>query len=458
MSKDDFGKYMALIEPVEAEMGAEPDREAGYLVDAVPLRELRALAEGSAERRRVPVRTLALRTRIPLLADRQEPSWVQITVSEDQVGADRLVPAEHIISDSDGRLGQQFFVGVDDQAPSPAMLKGLRRASRLDWVQDAEVDQISEALRASSRHASAVAVYDVGQASMAALVNSAEHPVMFFDLGWPLAFNSKSRPTNALFDPLVTLDKNPAPVVLSHLDWDHWGYAIESGYARKDEDAGGWVTEPKYRLSALSRVWLTKRPEFSRHKLGPSHIHFMQTLANISASSSSGAGLLFWPKRRRMIRIGDIVIAKNRPRAGSPSTASFRRNNESLSILVRSGGAAALLCGDADYPSIPPSLKKKLTAMVAPHHGGRTSPDEMPFPIGHGRMVMSTYPGCYRSIPSQDVLDEAAEKGWRVAFTYDRSPCVRCNQAHGNRLVRLSQTPRCGCGAVPKAGLCIRRL
>lgn len=117
-----------------------------------------------------------------------------------------------------------------------------------------------------------------------------------------------------------------------------------------------------------------------------------------------------------------------------------------------------LLCGDADYTSIPDCYKQGLTGLVAPHHGGAITPGSTPNAVGHGRMVFSTYKGCYSNVPSSDTAAEARKMGWRISETSDRRKCNRGHCVRGNRLIRLGCTPECGCGKVVANCLCLSQL
>ncbi len=285
-----------------------------------------------------------------------------------------------------------IFVRVIAESAASSSLSTLSRLARAAETPDATRSSIS-ALLETSRYPAAVAIYDVGQGNMNAVVDAYEHPLVFFDLGWPLSFNKKSILLHSDFSPLAPSFCSTIPVVLSHLDWDHWGYAIQSGRAVRDARTGAWRTEPTYRQAALDRAWIMQRPRLKRHSLGPSHINFFQTLAN-QPFVAGKTGLHIWPRNVRRIKSKFLEIYACKPAHPSSSNRSaFLRNNEALAMKVRHNQAAVLLCGDADYPSIPLRFKRALTGLVAPHHGGSTTSGSMPNPIGHGRMVMLTFGG-----------------------------------------------------------------
>ncbi|NTV70429.1 MAG: hypothetical protein HGA71_09810 [Azonexaceae bacterium] len=393
-------------------------------------------------------------------------NYLQITVTRSPQEGDSWFEARSVGVGREDNEGFPLYVRLDDAAPNERAVKTLKAIAEFSHVPDMKKD--SDTFSLDDDTSLSVAVYDVGQASFNALVNEFEHPVLFFDFGWPAKFNAFSRPqTSSDFNPLspeTSSDLLPAPVVLSHLDWDHWAYAYLSGQAKWDKAIGAWKTEPKYRSEALMRPWLMRRPQFTRHNLGPSHIHFVDALSKITLPSGAKA-LHFWPKRTRVLNLGSGKVFCCRPIKGAPKSAAFLRNNQGLGLLVsdKTSGARVLFPGDADYPSIPLFAKQQLTGLVAAHHGGKVSVGSVPNATSHGRMVLSVFPGSYSNIPHSDVEDEAYIKGWRIAKTSDRIPCFRFAPSGkkiqcGNRLIRLSETPECTCNGVPNGCLCISKL
>lgn len=381
------------------------------------------------------------------------PGWFGIQISEG--GAPQLQGFE-AVAPSFGvgdRRDLSLQIGLAPWEVPRQHLKLLKRIGNLDALPESTPAEIADILRIGNL--AAIAVYDIGQGSLSALVDEHEHPMLFFDLGWPLPFNEWTQPPTPKFDPFVQFHYLPS-VVLSHLDFDHWGYAIESGRAKWDPSRQYWLTQPIYRQQAMARPWLMRRPSVKRHKLGAWHLHFALTLAQSKLPNNRPA-LHIWPERRSKISVGPVTVFKCTNRSGRTAKPAYLRNNESLGLHVRKGPAQALLCGDADYPSIPQRYKRHLTGVVAPHHGGATTRGTMPDAIGHGRMVMSTHQSAYPSIPHPAVLSEARKLGWSIARTDDRFSCPRCQADHGHRMIRLGQTPHCGCNGVDGAQLCIAK-
>lgn len=424
--------YVAVVDALEVQPDGSETEQTRWILDAIPcttLDQLSALEDSGASRTETPAIDFFLLTlqggknvtrQIPRLN-----GYVHVTVSRQSRGGDDEITAFATVLNGIDNDNIRYFVRIRKAPPSKRHIKTLEEVSKFSHIADSG----NLSLFGLSEDAVAVAVYDVGQGSMCALVDVNEHPLMFFDLGWPLSLFPKSIPaTHSHFNPFpaaLNSQELPTPVVLSHLDWDHWAYAYKSGSARWDKKIGAWKTIAEYKPEAMARPWLMRRPDFRRHELGGSHIHFVQTLAKAKVNSSPA--LHFWPKGKRSARLGLITVFSCSPATKTPKTASFLRNNQGLGMLINDiqSGARVLLAGDADFPSIPSFAKKRLTGLVATHHGGKVTPGSIPIATGHGRMVISAYPKCYSNIPHPDVEIEAKEGGWQIAYTSQRRPCFR---------------------------------
>jgi len=380
--------------------------------------------------------------------------WISISVTHSDPNEESSFPALAIEFGEEVPRSQKFWVRLSHDRPTIMETNFIAKLADVQIESEFSINDFGVPLRG---HKFGIAVYDVGQANFCALVNEYEHPLAFFDIGWPASFNLKSAPKKIVsFDPFA-LDQmeRPAPVILSHLDWDHWGFAFQSGKAVWDK-RGFWKSQVIYRKNALNRPWLLRRPRFKRHKLGMSHIHLMHTLRSTILPDGTRA-LKLWPTKTASLKWGPCTVIRCNPKHGSKKSIPFLRNNESLAMLVEdaTNGARVLLCGDADYPSIKNIYRQRLIGLVAPHHGGNISANSTPVALGLGRMVFSTFPGCYSSVPSKITKTEARLHGWRISNTSDRFTCTRGHCTRGNRLIRLEITPRCTCNRVPAACLCL---
>lgn len=454
-------EYFASIEVIDGEI------ESGVrvIIDAIPrgvITELKALSpEQAVEHFEKTFAFLLLTTKFsPELAALlvNTKNWASLSLTHIDPRDENAIEAQSVdfSNDEDG-TGQTFWIKVEHKEVPKRELSVLVSLAEVAFLADCDtLDCLGEPH--SIDEYGGIAVYDVGQANLCAVVDMNEHPILFFDLGWPLPFNKRSARPHGPFDPFI-LDApdTKTPIVLSHLDWDHWGFAYKSGQARYDNKRGFWKSEVSYHDEIMSRPWLMRRPRFHRHKLGPSHIHLVLTLSQTPLEDLTPA-LKIWPAKRSRMDWGACTIIRCSPEPGTITTPAFLRNNESLALMAASTSSQykVLLCGDADYPSIGASYKRSLTGIVAPHHGGSVTPWSIPPASGVGQMVMSTYPGCYSNVPSVNTETEARDKGWEIRKTCNRRHCHGSCDNNGNQLIELGPyQPECGCGQVPRGGLCL---
>lgn len=459
--------YYASIETVVNDGDTQNDF-ATIVIDAIPKSSAVALRNLDANRvledldRYFPVFMLTAKLEMKLANELVDNTgWIELSISTDSHGEEASFQASSITFEGDEEQAEViFWVRVRSTSVAKRNLSALAAIAEFRTVSDAT--ELTLRPFDCAKEAAGVAVYDVGQASFCALVDQNEHPLMFFDLGWPLPYNKRSLRLPGPFSPLhESLQRNgPQPVVLSHLDWDHWGFAIQSGQAKFDLRNGHWLTVPEYKADALRRPWLMRRPRFHRHKLGPSQIHFLLTLS-ITFLPDGTRALTFWPAKRSRLSFTNYTVIRCSPAHGGRTDFAYLRNNESLALTAKLEQRIekVLLTGDSDYPSIPVNHLRALTGISAPHHGGAITRHSTPAAPPHSRMVRSTYPGCYQSVPSHLAETEATNQGWEIHDTNDRSLChceLRCN-THGNKLIPLSvDIPKCSCGNVPSFGLCLR--
>ncbi|HEP9605354.1 TPA: hypothetical protein VDV81_005152 [Pseudomonas aeruginosa] len=303
----------------------------------------------------------------------------------------------------------------------------------------------------------AVAVYDVGQGNCNAIVDIHEHPRIFFDLGWAPNFHRSTRPSE-IPDLFRCSAHAFAPVVLSHWDMDHWSYAI----ARSTYDPGSLTTKHEWHKNALNRFWIARAPEVERHQLGPLALTFYRALTKKQLLLGLSA-ILLWPNGTKRIQFSGGWLEACSPKDGKPAD----RNNSGLAMFVQPNPQTGpiLLTGDADFPSIPSLAVKRpkaLAGMVAPHHGARISPDDVPRPKSGSpaQVVVSVGKDNTYGHPKQDAIDAYLEHGWLPLLTQDRFDCPRCGvrHKHGNTLLKFtgdSSDPQCGCWCVPEGNLCL---
>ena len=447
-------EYLSAIDMRDEGIDLKEARSCTVTFDAIPIQSLGFLSTASPQQiSSDPDKALSF-----LLLEAQIPSavfelamsfggWCSILVSEIPIVGEGFYEATAIQFADDGQelVPKILYVKIKTSAPDAAYLRVLKRVTECRHHPNAPLD----ALEGQPKNDLFVAVYDVGQASMCAIIGSDYKPRAFFDFGWPISVKRWSLPSCQGFDPLAEDDPlSPAPVFLSHLDWDHWGYAYKSGRAKRDQD-GIWTTHVIYRSGALERPWIMRRPS-DKMKLGISHVHLLFSLQNQLLQDGSEA-LKFWPSARTQLQWGSCILFPCDPVPGAHD-AKYLRNNRALGMLVENYASPyyrrVLLCGDADYTSIATKYKRNLGGIVAPHHGGRVTPKSIPAPDRdvdkYRYMVFSTHERCYSQIPSTDTITEARGLGWEISRTDERVKCCCGTGERRNRWFSLASTPSPG--------------
>lgn len=184
-----------------------------------------------------------------------------------------------------------------------------------------------------------IRIRDVGQASFITLENEEGKAIMHFDAGIPTPFNAHTVTKRVLKK--IRID--PAPVLISHWDWDHIHAGLSFSVMQKLE----WVAPDQ--------------------PIGPSAARLAQMLA-------AQGTLAIWPQGKKL-RFSFGLVAQ----------CNGKSNLNDSGIAVRVSLAKkynALLPGDAAHKVIPTSLRRRLTALVCTHHGGKLAPlDTPPKPI-----------------------------------------------------------------------------
>lgn len=228
-----------------------------------------------------------------------------------------------------------------------------------------------------------LAVYDIGQGSASALLDSGRIPTLFYDLGCGMGRNNPTRPSQIVFD----WTRDPI-IILSHWDGDHW--------------AAGNVD-----LRALSRTWIAPKQPSST-----THVTFANDILRAGGRVLIwGQGLALSPLQRH-----NVSITLDRCR-GTDS------NGSGLAMLVSNNAIVDghwLLTGDAGYAQMPFTVPQNLTAIVVPHHGAamHRRNNGVPGPAtSYRRSVYSFGPDNRHgrtsiSHPASNTVDDHSAQGW----------------------------------------------
>jgi beta-lactamase superfamily II metal-dependent hydrolase len=235
-------------------------------------------------------------------------------------------------------------------------------------------DALATLVSAVDRGDLRITALDVGQAACVAF-STGSRTFGYFDVGAPMFFNKRSFPRR--FRHTIA---DRGFVILSHWDFDHFALAFQ--------------------YPELKRLkWFA--PE---QPVGPNTARFQRSL---------GSRLKFVS--------GDIDLGKLLLKRCS-GTSPRDRNSTGYAARIELDDAGILLPGDADYQSIPSTIKIGANRLMMPHHGGTgTAP---PAPGGSAKAIaVASYglPNTYHH-PDENQVDAHRRAGWRIRRT----------AAHGN--------------------------
>lgn len=330
-------------------------------------------------------------------------------------------------------------------------------------------------------HSLSVGVYDVGQGSASALVDDAEHPRVFFDVGKPIWPFNYTRPKHLpdFFHCDATKgstygDWCNAPVILSHWDFDHWAGVLKSAYVYKVN--GKKTAKLTLVPHALERYWIV--PNQEHLNLGPTHVELIRQLAKSVNPLTNMTALQYWPKTLSQVRFTHGVVVKAVPDPGAGTSTAAQRNNSGLVLMLTrpqvpqsADSGWILLPGDARRESIPVDLDAmSLIGMVVSHHGGVNGsvPAAAPWPG-----ATSLNPNIVCSVgqakpsgekpyghPDPVALSTHQARGWdSVTFTFNKMTPASSSKSLGNYCLSFdSSQPRCDCDCIGSSNLSLNRI
>lgn len=235
--------------------------------------------------------------------------------------------------------------------------------------EDAEDGEVAEALPWIPQDLDAVAVYDVGQGSCAAVIGG-DYPRLYFDLGRGANGDAKIFPAD--FSGLCTTAR--PPVVLSHWHVDHWAMA---------KHFGGHI---------LESTWIVPR----QPRIGPASATLLGLIRRYGRALVRRQGA-------ETLRVGSISLH---------GCTGRTLNDSGIAMVVWGPGERPIaLPGDARYRHIT-DLPHEVVSLVVAHHGGQTRAvaAEIPVPLGDpaGRLVFSCGPRNGYGHPRLDPIREHA--------------------------------------------------
>lgn len=425
-------------------------------------------------------------TRSSLTALRRIRSWAEVRLDDNRFqetmllsvsrsDLNRLLPLENLsnqwiafhLSEYDGStpipqggLVANFLSlsgGVDDIQNIQFLVTGakpvthqLGRLSLLAGFNNKKQD-IVDALEAPTRGKGFpinVMVYDVGQGNANALVDERGRPRLFFDLGWPDSFNRKTRPLTPpdFFACERMCPGQIAPVILSHWDYDHWGYAV----ANTTYAVGKGAARMSFKPEAMLRPWIVPKPPRIKNGkgLGPTHMRFLATLQKKIA----------WPNTLRTVVFSAGIITRS-----DVKVLPTDRNNQALAWFVMGPGSneAILLPGDLSFDRLRwPRPSLRIAGLVASHHAGKVSgitTTPMLKAAIPTKLAVSVGAGNKHGHPITSIVTDYQLANWHpVVPTSNRANCPYSGKPTGAILIQLtpsSGTPSFHCACITSGNL-----
>jgi hypothetical protein len=199
-----------------------------------------------------------------------------------------------------------------------------------------------------SVYAEELAVFDVGQGSAGALLDSSGIPSLFFDLGCGVYRNHGTSPATLGF----CFCRTPAaPIVLSHWDADHWAGAY-------------WGAAAAGPFTALTKTWIAPL-----QTVGPVHVAFAHDII-----SNGGSVYTYQPAAGSVA--AHLITSGHTLKVACGNGTS--RNHSRIVLVVESSGVPReswILTGDCDYAHFAAMMRPATpVVLVAPHHGASLSP------------------------------------------------------------------------------------
>jgi len=349
-----------------------------FLCDAIPLQHVGATGVLGIARRMAALKTAVFT--VPRAAlKRALPKWTSKRLDLGQWYQIQLSPGHRSryphLSNLSGLEGAWHLSQVEPIEPRKRrkLERTVQKMFDACVCSGADLNQFLSKVDATiSDDSPDVCVVDVGQASLSIVYRSAR-PLLYFDLGWPLSFNASTRP-----QALPDLPDRKAPVLLSHWDWDHWAFALETWKKGK----------PLWKATACCREWLVPG-------VGPAwgNVVPTPTALKLAAHLFALKKLKVWDSSVRGVTQGHLTIARVDTSVVA-SAFDADPNQNGLFLMVHSPVEpdpvtgpnaqrpriepvrALLLAGDADYQFIELGLGVKFDrfdwrGLNATHHGGR---------------------------------------------------------------------------------------
>jgi len=283
-------------------------------------------------------------------------------------------------------------------------IRELEKATTLEKSNEKEVisflQSVDDRLQNQFSH---VNVYKVGQGNCIGLVNSANRPLLYYDVGGGFNANADTYPPN-----FKLCNTNNPPVILSHWDQDHYQTAV------LDQEE-----------KIFNSKWLAPI-----QKIGP-------TARHIAFALERRQNLICWneslPQRLDFTNFTIVKCTGNSKNKNSSGLALFVNQQDNNHIL---------LPGDAKFEKIPDCSIEQFTGLVASHHGAYGEIKGLPVANFPGMLVYSYGLHPDGSINSHKHPHEPAKTAYMNKGWCDVRETIKGSIAMSTNLLDLQ--PECG--------------
>jgi len=259
--------------------------------------------------------------------DFEEDTWYFIKVDFANEGLDAIQTINGEVIDRPARI-------TLIQEGDPDVIEKLEVIFNLDSIDNTTAwseETIRDWMLINRKDFDSVAVYNVGQGNINALISQDNIPLLYFDMGGGFGSCKQTYPLNQSLTTCSTICKT---VILSHWDLDH----VETALRDNKNSNFNWIVP-----------W---------QKIGNTHLQ-------LALSISQHGHLMIWPVSLNSFHYGHFHIYK---------CAGTKKNDTGLSLLIKNLQSPiknVLLTGDCDYRFIPIKPKIVINGIVVPHHGAK---------------------------------------------------------------------------------------
>lgn len=297
--------------------------------------------------------------------------WLELTIND----VKGLEIGQFIDNAENSEVLIRFIQSIEVLSPKNQISQSLNSYFSWKYLKRREI-KFKRSLIDRLNQAVHINVYNVGQGSLNAVCDVNQIPLLYFDMGGGFAWNRHTYPKS-----LKLCWTKAKVIILSHWDLDHLETARRAVHS-------GWS-------DFKNKIWIA--PE---QPLSP-------TYAKLASHIASTGKLMLWPNNKiRSVAIGNVELAK---------CQGPHKNHSGIALIVNSTFKSnrTLHPGDSAYKYLRAKIRKKLSGLVATHHGAEFSDNNFPVPLAtDGKIVYSYGSGNTYGHPKKNAEIAHASHGW----------------------------------------------